>query len=104
MKKNSGGNKFTTKYSFTLADDLGQLVQVRVDGLKPEVGHANGVCVGVHERDPHASAPFLADDAFFARDEGLCFLLQPPGHTLSLARGAKAGPERDTKEIDPREA
>ena len=51
----------------------GQRVQMRVDGLKAEVRHADGVGIGIDEGDRDASAPVLADDALFARDEGLAF-------------------------------
>src|SRR6266508_5423797 len=69
-----------------LADGLGQGVQVLVDRLEAQVGHAHRVGIGIDQRNRNAAAPILADDALFRGDETLGFPLQFPRHGVSLPR------------------
>ncbi len=68
-----------------LADDVRQRVQVVVDGLKSQVGHADGVGIGIDEGHRYAPSPVLAHHAFLAGDEGLSFLPEFPRHGASLS-------------------
>ena len=83
-----------------LADGVRQRVQVLVDRLEAQVGHAHGIGVGIHEGDRDAAAPVLADRTLFTCDEGLGFLLEFPRHATSLSRrvrrerGGRYGRER----------
>ena len=64
-----------------LADHVRERVQMAVDGLEAQVGHADRVGVRIHQRDGHAPAPILADRALFRGHQLLSLLLEFPGHT-----------------------
>ncbi len=64
-----------------LADHVRERVEVAVDGLEAQVRHADRVGVRIDQRDGHAPAPVLADDALFRGDQLLSLLLEFPGHT-----------------------
>jgi hypothetical protein len=58
-----------------LADHVAQRVQVAVDRLEAEVGHADGVGVRVDERDRDAAAPVLADRPLLLGQQDQRFIL-----------------------------
>ncbi len=77
-----------------LADHVRQRVQVVVDGLEAQVGHADRVGVRVHERHPDPAAPVLLGRTLLGRDEPLCLLLEFPGHSACQSTtGRTTGPE-----------
>ena len=68
-----------------LADDVGNRVEVAVDGLETQVGHAHRVRIGVHEGHRGPPSPVLADCSLLAGKELLRFSLQGPGHGLRVS-------------------
>ena len=77
-----------------LADDAGQLVQVAIDRLEPQVGHPDRVGVGVDESERDPAPPVLPDGAGFLREQPVSFFLETPRHAAySLTDGGKRGKE-----------
>ena len=66
-----------------LADDVGERVQVAVDRLEAEVGHAHRVGVRVDQGERDAAPPVLAEGSGFLLDEAISFCLEIPGHAPS---------------------
>src|SRR5260370_1042379 len=71
-------------------------VQVIVDGLEAQVGHADRVGVRVHESHPDPAAPVLLRHALLGRDEPLSLLLEFPGHSACQSTtGTSTAPARE---------
>src|SRR5262249_8897659 len=72
---------------------LGQRIEMLVDGLEPEIRHADRVGVRIHQGERDTAAPILADDALFTGEEGSSFLSESRrGHTgqmLSVPCGVR---------------
>ena len=89
------GKVFGVRQEHALTDDVGQRVQMAVDGLKPEVGHPDRVGVGVDQRERDAAPPVLPDGAGLLREKAVSFFLETPRHAAySLTddgRGSKEG-------------
>jgi hypothetical protein len=64
-----------------LADHVRQGVEMGVDGLEAQIGHAHRVGIGIDERDGEPPAAILAAGSLLGREERLSFSLQGPGHT-----------------------
>src|SRR5262249_21199678 len=59
----------------SLADNVGEGVQMSVDGLEPEVRHPDGVGVRIDESERDAATPVLPDGARLLSEEAIGFRL-----------------------------
>src|SRR4029450_11727759 len=92
-----------------LADDLGNRVEMAVDGLEAQGRHAHRVGIGIDEGYRGPPAPTLADRPLLAGEELLCFALQGPGHTVRVSPSpsphrwaATARPASRSRTLPPR--
>ena len=63
-------------HEHALADNVGNRVEMAVDGLEAEVRHSDRISVGIDEGDGNPSAPVFTDGPLLGGEQGLGFLLQ----------------------------